>query len=386
MKADPQGWFARAKTSRPGEKGALSGLHADHMMSLVDEAAEVEKDVLDTAMHTMTNSGKKLMILISNPHVPIGYFKETFENEDWINLTFNCEDSPIVSHESVESVAKQYGRDSDEYKVSVLGEFPSDGILGNDSDWVRKYSDKWINAFFNTEGQQKNTLHDNRQLEHPSHRTGQRLNRPYLGVDVGGEGNDSSEIYGRDNVRASHVASEATSDPASVAKLTIRAMDELDTDPADTTVDNFGVGANVSANIALESDRDAFVVGLNVGDPCEDPDDKRVYGNERARLADLLLQWGIQGGRCDEDPVLRAELETIYTRKQNSRQVIMGKKEMAKLKLKSPNRVDALWLTFPQDRMFNMRVPRGDQLYYPERDLPEEAVTSNPSNRHRMIP
>jgi hypothetical protein len=385
MKQNPQGWFARAKTSRPGEKGALSGLHADHMMSLIDEAAEVEKEVFDAAIHTMTNDGKKLMITISNPHVPTGYFRETFNNPEWINLTFNCEDSPIVSHESVESVARQYGRDSDEYKVSVLGEFPDDGILGGNSDWVRKYSDKWINAFFNTTDKPA-TLHQNRGLAHPSHNSMERLNRPFLGVDVGGEGNDSSEIFARDNLRAAHVASEPTSTSATVARLTIRAMDELDVEPADVTVDNFGVGANVSADIALASDRESFVVGLNVGNPCEDPDDKKVYANERARLADLLLQWGIQGGRCDEDPKLRKELESIYTEKRNGRQVIMGKKEMARLDLKSPNRVDALWLTFPRDQIFNMRVPRGDQLFYPDRQIPEKAASVNPVNKHRMIP
>ena len=387
MNQDPRGWFARAKTSRPGEEGALSGLHADNMMGLIDEAAEVDKEVIDTAIHTMTNDLVKLLIMISNPHIPTGYFRETFGDEDWINLTFNCEDSPIVSHESVASIAKKYGTDSDEYRVSVLGEFPSEGILGSDKGWRRKYNDKWIDALFNTTGLQQKTLHQNELLMHPNHASDQRLNRPFLGVDVGGEGDDSSEIYARDNTRASHVASEPTSTSATVAKLTIRAINELDADPSDTTVDNFGVGANVAADVALLSDKDMFVVGLNVGNLCEDPDDRAVYANERARVADMLLQWGIQGGRCDPDSKLRKELEGIYVREQNSKQQIMGKKEMATMGLTSPNRVDALWLTFPQDKIFNMRVPRGDRLYYPDRQLPETETQNHASaDRHKMIP
>jgi hypothetical protein len=388
MKADPQGWFARAKTSRPGEKGALSGLHSDHMLALVDEAAEVDKEVIDTAIHTMTNDNN-MIILISNPHIPTGYFKDTFEDPKWINITFNAEECPIVSHGTIKDIEEKYGRDSDEYKVSVLGDFPSNGILGDDKGWRRKYNDDWINAFFNTTGRTQNnqSSQQDQQLLDPRYRTSQKLNRPYLGVDVGGEGEDSSEIYGRDSTFAQHVFSEATSTPESVAKLTIKAMDELNTDPADVTVDNFGVGADVSAKIALLSDKDSFVVGLNVGQPCEDPDDRAVYLNERARLADMLLQWGIQGGKCENDQILRKELEGVYVREQNGKQQIMGKREAKKDHgIPSPNRVDSLWLTFAQDRMFSMRVPRGNQLYYPDRELPEPETTSNPANRNRMIP
>jgi hypothetical protein len=384
MKADPQGWFARAKTSRPGEKGALSGLHADHMMAVVDEAAEVDAEVIDTATYTMTGDGIKLLILISNPHIPIGYFKETFEDEDWINLTFNAEDSPIVSHGTIADIEKKYGRDSDQYKVSVLGEFPSEGIIGNDKGWRRKYSDTWINTFF-TVSQRSDTLH-NQELAHPNQKKSLSLNRPFLGVDVGGDGDDSSEIYARDETRAEHVFSESTSDSASVARLTIRAMDELDVEAKDVSVDNFGTGADVSAKIALLSDKESFVVGVNVGHPCEDPDDRKVYLNERARCADMLWQWGNQGGRCTEDEILREELEGVYFREQNGKQQIMGKKEAKAMGISSPNRVDSLWLTFPQDRLFSLRVPRGEQLYYPDRQEPEKEEKITETNKHKMIP
>lgn len=384
MKQDPQGWFARAKTSRPGEKGALSGLHSDSMLALVDEAAEVDKEVIDTAIHTMTNDNN-LMILISNPHIPTGYFKETFDDPNWINLTFNAEESPLVSHATIKEIENKYGRDSDEYRVSVLGEFPTEGVLGDDKGWRRMYSDKWIDAFF-SEDKRTTTPHQDQRLIHPSHRQRIQLNRPYLGVDVGGEGDDSSEIYGRDDTFAQHVFSESKSTPETVARLTIKAMEELDVSPDDVTVDNFGVGADVSAKIALLSDKNFFVNGLNVGQVCEDPDDRKVYANERARLADMLLQWGVQGGRCAPDPKLREELEHIFCREQNGKLQIMSKREMKKMGLPSPNRYDSLILTFAQDRMFSLRVPRGNHLYYPDRPLPPEEKSGRPSNPYRMIP
>lgn len=388
MVASPESWFARAKTSAPGEHGALAGLHSPHMLAVVDEAASVEEGVIDEARYTMTNENN-LIILISNAHTATSYFKSTFDPDSgWVNIIFNAEESPIVSASTIAKVLQDCGgdREHDKYRVHVRGLFPNAGLLDNDQGWRRMYNDNWINAFFSNSSQ-PTTLHQNEQLEHPHHRISRTLNRPYLGVDVGGEGDDSSEIYARDDTFAQHVFSESKSTPETVARLTIRAMEELDTAPSDTTVDNFGVGADVSAKIALLSDKESFVNGLNVGQACEDPDDKRVYLNERARLADMLLKWGIQGGRCQNDPILEKELTTIYCREQNGKLQIMSKREMKKMSLPSPNRWDSLILTFPQDRMFSLRVPRGNQLYYPDRPTPEQTNTStSPSNKHRMIP
>lgn len=371
MVSNPSNWFARAKTSGPGEHGALAGLHADHMLAVVDEAASVEEGVIDEARYTMTNENN-LIILISNAHTATSFFKSTFdEGSGWINIIFNAEESPIVSASTIAKVLQDCGgdREHDKYRVHVRGLFPKAGLLDDSEGWRRMYDDKWINALFSTE-----------------HRDN-ILRSPYLGVDVGGEGSDSSEIYARDAVLARHVFSEGTSTPETVARLTIKAIEQLEADSRDVSIDNFGVGADVSAKIALLSDREMFCRGVNVGSKCEDPDDRRVYFNERARLADMLLKWGIQGGRCMPDEQLRKELESIYCKEEaNGKLQIMPKKKMRALGLKSPNRWDSVILTFAQDTAFAMRVPRGDHLYYPDR--PEEHTKNqnvSDQNKHRMI-
>jgi hypothetical protein len=371
MVANPNNWFARAKTSGPGEHGALAGLHAEHMLAVVDEAASVEEGVIDEARYTMTNENN-LIILISNAHTATSFFKSTFdEDSGWINIIFNAEESPIVSASTIAKVLQDCGgdREHDKYRVHVRGLFPKAGLLDDKEGWRRMFSEKWINAFFATDSKDA------------------RLTAPYLGVDVGGEGSDSSEIYGRDAILARHVFSEGTSTPETVAKLTIKAIETLEASPYDVSVDNFGVGADVSAKIALLSDKEMFVQGVNVGMKCVDPDDRRVYFNERARLADMLLKWGIQGGKCVQDQKLAEELESIYCKEEaNGKLQIMPKKKMKALGLKSPNRFDALALTFAQDTAFSMRVPRGDHLYYPDRPEEEKKETTvNPNNRHRMI-
>lgn len=372
MVASPMDWFARAKTSGPGEHGALAGLHSPHMLAVVDEAASVEEGVIDEARYTMTNENN-LIILISNAHTATSFFKSTFEEgSGWINIIFNAEESPIVSAGTIAKVLQDCGgdREHDKYRVHVRGLFPKAGLLDDSEGWRRMYDDKWINALFTTD-KKDNTLRS-----------------PYLGVDVGGEGSDSSEIYARDAVLARHVFSEGTSTPETVAKLTIKAIEQLEAESRDVSIDNFGAGADVSAKIALLSDREMFCQGVNVGMKCEDPDDRRVYFNERARLADMLLKWGIQGGRVVPDQQLAKELESIYCKEEaNGKLQIMPKKKMRALGLKSPNRFDSLALTFAQDTAFAMRVPRGDHLYYPDRPEEEKENTNvNPLNRHRMIP
>jgi phage terminase large subunit len=372
MVASPMDWFARAKTSGPGEHGALAGLHAPSMLAVVDEAAAVEEGVIDEARYTMTNENN-LIILISNAHTATSFFKSTFEEgSGWINIIFNAEESPIVSASTIAKVLRDCGgdREHDKYRVHVRGLFPKAGLLDDSEGWRRMYDDKWIDALFATD-KRDNTLRS-----------------PYIGVDVGGEGSDSSEIYARDAVLARHVYSESTSTPETIAKLTIRAIETLEADSRDVSIDNFGVGADVTAKIALLSEKELFCRGVNVGMKCEDPDDRRVYFNERARLADMLLKWGIQGGRVVPDERLRKELETIYCKEEaNGKLQVMPKKKQRALGLKSCNLVDSLWLTFAQDTAFAMRVPRGDHLYYPDRPEEEKTNTNiNPLNKHRMIP
>lgn len=371
MVANPENWFARAKTSAPGEHGALAGLHAESMLAVVDEAASVEEGVIDEARYTMTNENN-LIILISNAHTATSFFKSTFEEDSgWINIIFNAEESPIVSASTIAKVLADCGgdRDHDKYRVHVRGLFPKAGLLDDKEGWRRMYDDRWINAFFATESRDV------------------KLTAPYIGVDVGGEGSDSSEGYARDALLARHLFSEGTSTPESVAKLTIKAIEATNADPRDVSIDNFGAGADVSAKIALLSDKDMFTQGVNVGAKCEDPDDRRAYFNERARLADMLLKWGIQGGKCVPDEELRKELESIYCLEEDNKKLkIMGKKKMRKMGLKSPNKYDALILTFFNDTAFAMRVPRGDHLYYPDRPEAEKTTESiSPENRHRMI-
>ena len=64
-------------------------------------------------------------------------------------FVFNAEDSPLVDVGSIEQWEKEYGKDSDEYRVRVRGEFPNQDVI-DEKGYVRmfKMDDiKYYNSF-----------------------------------------------------------------------------------------------------------------------------------------------------------------------------------------------------------------------------------------------
>jgi hypothetical protein len=65
-------------------------------------------------------------VCIGNPNLRDCAFFDCFnkDRELWHTFTMNAEDSEIVSKENIERIAEEFGRDSDVFRVRVLGEFP----------------------------------------------------------------------------------------------------------------------------------------------------------------------------------------------------------------------------------------------------------------------
>lgn len=117
-------WFAQAKTATTKE--GMAGLHADNMLIICDEASGIIDDILETLQGTISGEDNRLLYL-SNPTKLTGVFYDAFHaNRDKFNcIRVNSENAKRVSKENIEMLAN-YGRDSNIYKVRVLGEFPTD--------------------------------------------------------------------------------------------------------------------------------------------------------------------------------------------------------------------------------------------------------------------
>lgn len=106
------------------------GFHAPHMIVIVEEASGVDREMLIQFLGTLSNQGA-LMILIGNPTSRESMFFDCFNSQAhlWQKLHWNAEDTArdyphIVSPARNKIFEDMFTRDSDYYRIRVLGEFP----------------------------------------------------------------------------------------------------------------------------------------------------------------------------------------------------------------------------------------------------------------------
>lgn len=334
MAESPQTWFARAKTSSKENTEALAGVHADWVLIAVDEASGVEEPIFETMEGALT-SGNILVFLISNGTRSIGYFYDTHhkDSERWQNYAFDSEESPRVDQKYVDGIIEKYGIDSVQYAIRVRGQFPDEGVM-DDKGYVQLFNEADLHIV-------------------PFDSSWKPVGRPKAALDASGEGQDSSEWAVRDRMRAGITASEQTSTPASMSNISLTLMEKYRVNPQDFVIDAFGKGHQVAQEIALstQNQRQAWRVHpINVGDPCDSDADKELYVNVRAMLFYKMMLWARQGGEFMDSHRLKDELLSIRFRRTGTGRIqIMDKVSMKKLGFNSPNKADALSMTFLRD-------------------------------------
>lgn len=149
-------WFAVARTTNAKgtadeQAETLAGLHEHNMMLVVDEASGVADPVFKPFEGTMTQECN-FGIVIFNPTRSTGYAIRTqFQDRDrWICLRWNAEESDIVTKASIEEKARKHGKDSNFYRIRVLGLPPTVGT--NELipwDWVMDAVDRDVQPMDN---------------------------------------------------------------------------------------------------------------------------------------------------------------------------------------------------------------------------------------------
>lgn len=121
-------WGVKTVTATNPE--AAQGLHETNMTVICEEASGIERKLIEQFEGT-TSGPNNIMIQIGNPNTNDCAFKDCFSimRDFWACLTFNAEDTArdypfLISQENLDYLAHKYGRDSDVYRVRVLGEFP----------------------------------------------------------------------------------------------------------------------------------------------------------------------------------------------------------------------------------------------------------------------
>ncbi len=250
-------WFITARTSDRPEN--MQGFHARHLLYIVDEATGVSDDIFAAIEGSLTTDAK--ILIIGNPTKTSGYYYDAFhKNADmWERIHISCLESPFVSKEWMENMKRQWGEDSDLYRVKVLGEFPrasADSLLP--LDWI----DRATNAEISIEE------------EHAEVR---------VGVDVARFGTDETVIMvvETDGTNARVVAYDALmgKETTVTARRALKLARQYNA--AMINVDDTGVGGGVT-DLLREESQDIPVNAVIFGSaPTESPE---LYANLKAQL------------------------------------------------------------------------------------------------------
>jgi len=116
-------WFATARTSNRPEN--MQGFHAEHLLVLIDEASGIPQPTMEAIEGVMTTANCKIA-MGGNPTRISGMFYDAFHKlrAFYATFTMSSEESTNVTAEYCKHLAAKYGRDSNVYRVRVLGQFP----------------------------------------------------------------------------------------------------------------------------------------------------------------------------------------------------------------------------------------------------------------------
>lgn len=140
-RASPANWFA-VKRSWPksgdpeAQADALAGLHADHVLFVLDESGGIPQAVMVTAEAVLSTEGSEAKVIqAGNPTHTTGplYRACTTDRHLWQVITItgdpdNPKRSTRISIEWAREQIAAYGRDNPWVMVNVLGEFPPSSI------------------------------------------------------------------------------------------------------------------------------------------------------------------------------------------------------------------------------------------------------------------
>lgn len=340
MTESPATWFARARTSSKETPEALSGVHADNILAVADEASAIDEKVWEMGQGVLT-SPNAILMMISNGTRASGYFYRSHHESkaEYQRFSFSSIDSPVSDNKFTQSVITEYcqtasteteRRTITEYRVNVLGLFPMQGVMDDDG-YVQLFDEKDLHFI-------------------PFNSNWKPVGRTIGANDPSGDGQDTSEWAFRNRTTAMIAMSEQTSNSKGIAEKSVTLCDKYDVDPIDFVVDAFGVGHPIALEMALITSmqkRPWRITPVNVGEKCEDPDDDALYANKRAMMFFKLRTWCRSGGEIMETPGLKQELLSLrYKITGGKKYQMMDKVTMRKFGFRSPNKADAIALTF----------------------------------------
>lgn len=299
---------------------AFAGLHnhGKRILIVFDEASAIIDKIWEVTEGAMSdNDTEKIWVAFGNPTRTSGRFYDCFHKfrKYWHTKKVDSRTVPISDKKKIADWAEQWGEDSDFFKVRVKGEFPS----ASDSQFISgAIVDKAIKRI-------------------PNPLTYEKL-PAIIGVDPAWTGSDALEVVLRRGPFYKHLLTmEKNDDDIRTAGIIARFEDQYNA--AAVFIDS-GYGTGI------------YSAGKSMGrfwklvSFAEKPT-KAEYANKRAEMWGEMKRWLIEEGYIEDDQQLKDDLTgpEAYINLRGKLQ-LESKDDMKKRGLPSPNKADALALTF----------------------------------------
>lgn len=321
-------WYALGFKAADTNPDRFAGFHAPHILVIKDEASGLHPNVHE-ALDSTLSSGFARELMIGNPIHASGDFYEAFHRKRALynTITIAAKDTPnfegrgvvrpyLITPQWAEEKRIEHGEESAYYLSRVDAEFPlqdTDALIA--LPWCERAKE--------------------REAE-------DRGGKVQIGVDVARFGDDESGYYlrcGRDILAGKFwKGRDTTFTVGEVKQIAGEYGERVET----IRVDVVGVGAGVADQLrALGFPVEDVNVGMA---PCDD----EKFGNLKAELywamRDILREGAING--LDDEETISQLVGVKYHYDARGRLVIERKEDAKKRGVPSPDRAEALLLTF----------------------------------------
>jgi phage terminase large subunit len=318
--------FAMGFATRDYDADSFQGLHGDHLMVIVDEAAGISESVWEGIMSVLRGR-HAVLLAIGNPTTLEGTYYKAFSSRGWWTTHISAFDTPnlqgdgivvpgLVTAQDIDNAREDWGEGSFLWQSRILGQFPT---------------------------KLENTLISLAWVESAGQENPPREGAVEVAADVARYGNDSTVFVARQGANCFDGHEHSQMSTMETAGKLIDYATQLEAKRI--RIDAVGLGAGTYDRVAEHFSRDdtVDVVEMNAGSRATDDVHYADAGTEWWSNLAKKLQVGEIGGDVFQQPRVMRELSSRpYKYESNGKMRLMSKEHMRKAGIPSPDWADAV--------------------------------------------
>lgn len=126
--------FAFIKAAQANNPASFQGVHCEFVMFIFDEASGIPQSIFDAAEGSCSHAGSEgvagqaLFICAGNGNLASGPFYDSHnaKRAGWRCFSLSSRNSPFCGRDYIERQEKMYGKDSNQVRIRINGQFPKD--------------------------------------------------------------------------------------------------------------------------------------------------------------------------------------------------------------------------------------------------------------------